>query len=568
MNEDLSEFQRHIAFLGFVVLVCFAAFIYLAVSLVDVLLPLMWSAFFAVPLTALIFRISTGTVRCCNVIGSCLDDGYDPDKAVTFWILPTKNRIYLDDSPEIQAILERVHNPCVVCCRGCCFCGLTGNLTPWCQRRVRINKLSVGMETSNASKVNRLVEGWTYYVRIPRTDDPASSLFEESVAADSLEARPTGAVQLELFLDMDGRYPAVIDTSQADDNVAVTGTLQLDDTSTMAWIFAFLVSMVILGLGVYLFIFCISLGIKSLQENSDAYAKGAQDAIALVSGTLTHILPEDTLKNMESQATNIATTALPSVATKVASHFEYIGFQIFLFVIYVFFWIFEPFPINSTVAQVIQNYLFLKTCVCLLTAVLITLLLWCLHCQLWNIFFVVTFLLSYIPEIGTIAAFALMIPAILLDGNISMEQRQKNTLLLIIFGALIKIIVSNIIEVRLYSALGGQYMRMHPVVVLLIMMLFQSLFGLTGMFLAIPIIAALKYVLLSLEMPAVYLNPVLTVMEGDEAGPHKNFVDKHRENYGSMQEEGSKDASKRARQEAYNEAEQRQSDAKDTVQDA
>merc|ERR1719401_2315096 len=69
---------------------------------------------------------------------------------------------------------------------------------------------------------------------------------------------------------------------------------------------------------------------------------------------------------------------------------------------------------------------------------------------------------------------------------------------------------------------------MHPVVLMAMMMLCSALLGITGMFLSIPLMAAVKYYLLASDMPQVFLNPILVMIEGDAAGPHKNFVDKHR----------------------------------------
>merc|ERR1712086_141991 len=75
---------------------------------------------------------------------------------------------------------------------------------------------------------------------------------------------------------------------------------------------------------------------------------------------------------------------------------------------------------------------------------------------------------------------------------------------------------------------GGEFMRMHPVILMALMMFCEQLMGITGMFLAVPIMAAVKYFLVSADMPNVYLNPLLMLLEGDEHGPHKNFVDRHR----------------------------------------
>eukprot|EP00933_Yihiella_yeosuensis_P017686 TRINITY_DN14728_c0_g1_i3.p1 TRINITY_DN14728_c0_g1~~TRINITY_DN14728_c0_g1_i3.p1 ORF type:complete len:216 (+),score=24.56 TRINITY_DN14728_c0_g1_i3:163-810(+) len=180
------------------------------------------------------------------------------------------------------------------------------------------------------------------------------------------------------------------------------------------------------------------------------------------------------------------------------------------------------------VAQVFKSYLLLKTFVCLLFASLMSSLLFCLSCKIWELFFVLTFLLNYIPEIGAMLSALLMVPAVLLDGHVELDTRLAHLVVLVIFGTIIKIFTGNIVEVQLYASHGGQFMRMHPVIILAVMMLFSALLGVTGMFLAVPVTAVVKYYLLSAGMPDSILHPLLVWVEGDETGPHKNFVDRHR----------------------------------------
>ena len=91
-----------------------------------------------------------------------------------------------------------------------------------------------------------------------------------------------------------------------------------------------------------------------------------------------------------------------------------------------------------------------------------------------------------------------------------------------------KFITGNIIEVQLYARSGGDLMRMHPVVMLALMMLFDALMGMTGMFMAVPTIAAAKYYMLSMNLPQEVLDPMLVCIEGTEHGPHMNFVEQQR----------------------------------------
>merc|ERR1712228_856367 len=117
---------------------------------------------------------------------------------------------------------------------------------------------------------------------------------------------------------------------------------------------------------------------------------------------------------------------------------------------------------------------------------------------------------------------------VLLNGNLPVDERFENSVWFSIFFLLFKFITGNIIEVQLYAKSGGDLMRMHPVVLMATMMLFDALMGPTGMFMTVPLMASLKYYMLSADMPYAVLDPLLTVIEGTEHGPHMNYVELHR----------------------------------------
>jgi len=216
------------------------------------------------------------------------------------------------------------------------------------------------------------------------------------------------------------------------------------------------------------------------------------------------------------------------MTAQIVSSLESLSFQALMFFVYLFFWIFEPLPISSPVAEVFKSYLLLKTIVCLLFATLMSALLLALQCKIWSLFFVLTFLLNFIPEIGAIASAILTVPAILFDGHLPRDQRLENLLWLVIFGTSIKIFTGNVVEVQMYASLGGQFMRMHPVVIMALIMLFSALLGVTGIFLAVPTMAAVKYYLVSTDMPKQFKHPLLVFIEGDATAPHKNYVEQQR----------------------------------------
>jgi AI-2 transport protein TqsA len=174
----------------------------------------------------------------------------------------------------------------------------------------------------------------------------------------------------------------------------------------------------------------------------------------------------------------------------------------------------------------LKKYLFLKTFVCILFALLISLMLFALNCKMWFVFFPLTFMMNYLPEIGPILIAALIVPAVLLDGSMELGVRGRNTIIAIIGGIVAKFVTANIIEMRLYTQSGGEFMRMHPVILMAMMFVFYEVLGTTGLFLAVPIVALMKYCLVTADMPEMLLDPVLVAIEGDRMAPQRNFVDR------------------------------------------
>jgi len=522
----IEEYQRNVGFIAFVLVVTFAAFVYLTEQLASVVAPLIWAAFFALPLTALITLINDGVVYVFNWMAWLVrgDNAHKSRIPVSFRAKARENRIHLDKTPESTALLERLEQPCL----GLCFlldpvscCGLDRYLASFFQPRVRIVELNAAVDET---EVNRLVVHWSYYTLIQEAEKGAEPLASAS------------GFTMDLYLDSANKYPAAVGSSDLSEGGEVSGKLELETSSWISWFLSVCIAMFIMLVGVWFFFECITQGVKALKQNTAAYETGVREFLISVTKIAQRFVPEDTWKDMQAQAQDGASSSLPALASDIASRLQSIGFEMVLFVIYIGFWIFEPLPVNDSVAQVVKSYLLLKTLVCLLFAGLMSMVLHALHCHLWSLFFVITFLLNYIPEVGPMLTALLMVPAILFDGNIELEQRKSNTITLMCSFVLFKLMCANIIEVKLYSSQGGEYMRMHPVVLMATMMLCSCLLGISGMFLAIPIVAAIKYYAVSGSMPHTFLHPFLICFEGDESAPHKNFIDRRRVGYGSTEE--------------------------------
>lgn len=137
--------------------------------------------------------------------------------------------------------------------------------------------------------------------------------------------------------------------------------------------------------------------------------------------------------------------------------------------------------------QQIRSYLSLKTVISIATGAAFGLALALFGVPMAVTFGVLAFLLNYIPNIGPLVASILPVPLIILhpDGSIFW-----------MFSAItvtsgIQVLSGNVIEPKLM----GQSSDLHPVVVLLALMFWGMMWGITGMFLATPITSGIKIVL-------------------------------------------------------------------------
>jgi len=523
----LQEYQQNTAFVGFMGLVCTSAIVYLSKNLSEVLVPLMWAAFSALPLTGLISVLNPlliKAMRCCSIRqyrpvrkGS---DGQHPkpwhlNRDVEFHAKSGEDFLRVSKADGEQ-LLEEANEPDWVLCPRCFYVQFC------CRRRVRIKELEAVYSQQDLQahdherpklperEVNRIVDLWEYYIR-RNEEDPGN---EEEV-------------HLKLYLDHSEHYPALVKPLPG--NVPdLRGLLEVDSTHAVSYFVATLVAMAFVVLCLAIFVWLISVGANSLTNNVGAYLRGGREFIEWVTYYSQEVLPKEITKDLDHKAQAYLDENVPILASSMLTLVEGLGFEIVLYTLYLLFWTLEPLPINREVSSLFKTYLLQKSLVCLLFAAANSILLLCLHCALWHILFLVAFLLNYIPEVGPIVVFILILPLILLDGNQTLEQRGMNSFIFTLSFLIIKFVTGNIIEVQLYAKSGGDLMRMHPVVMLALMMLFQSLMGMTGMFMTVPVMAAAKYYMLSMNMPSSVLDPLLTCIEGSQQGPHMNFVEQQR----------------------------------------
>jgi predicted PurR-regulated permease PerM len=140
----------------------------------------------------------------------------------------------------------------------------------------------------------------------------------------------------------------------------------------------------------------------------------------------------------------------------------------------------------QAVDRQVRSYLMMKTIISIFTGVAFGVALAAFGVPMALTFGLLAFLLNYIPNVGPVVASLLPIPFILLgDGSAAWMVSA------IVVTMSIQIISGNVVEPKLM----GDTSDLHPVVILLALMFWGMMWGVTGMFLATPITAGLKIVL-------------------------------------------------------------------------
>ena len=147
----------------------------------------------------------------------------------------------------------------------------------------------------------------------------------------------------------------------------------------------------------------------------------------------------------------------------------------------------------AEVDRQVRQYLVLKTAVCLGVGLLVGVIFSLLQLELAFLFGLVTFVANYVPNVGAIFATVLPLPLVLLDPSVSGAQQLLAFLLPL--GA--HMLVGNVLEPKLF----GSSMELHPVVVLLALAFWGSLWGVSGAILSVPLTATCRIALEAVENP-------------------------------------------------------------------
>lgn len=165
----------------------------------------------------------------------------------------------------------------------------------------------------------------------------------------------------------------------------------------------------------------------------------------------------------------------------------------------------DPAKIENKIFREFQNkvsrYVVAKVFVSALTAVITLIVFLLVGADLAFMFALITFLLNFIPNIGSIIAIAFPLPILYLQFGLGPQ-------FWIVLGVcgVTQFAIGNVLEPKML----GDSLDLHPVTVLLFLMFWGLVWGVPGMFLAVPITSLMKILFTRIEVT----KPLAELMSG------------------------------------------------------
>lgn len=141
----------------------------------------------------------------------------------------------------------------------------------------------------------------------------------------------------------------------------------------------------------------------------------------------------------------------------------------------------------------IRRYLSIKTGISALTGILVATLLQILGMPLVIVFGVLTFLLNFVPSIGSMFATLLPLPVaaatyVLVPLKTDDPANWWMVLAVLALPGTVQVLIGNVLEPRIM----GEGLELHPIVILIGLMFWTLLWGPIGAILAVPILAVIR----------------------------------------------------------------------------
>lgn len=162
--------------------------------------------------------------------------------------------------------------------------------------------------------------------------------------------------------------------------------------------------------------------------------------------------------------------------------------------------------VSAQIDQSVRDYIKGKVALSVLAGGLTSLLLWGLHIELYVVFGMLAFWLNFVPNVGAMVAVALPMPLVLFNPSLAASTQ----FLAFALPLGVHLIIGNMLEPLIF----GRSMSLHPVIVLLSLVVWSAIWGVTGMVLAVPLTAVMRIHLSHIDHPLTRM--LLRVLDGGQ----------------------------------------------------
>jgi len=240
--------------------------------------------------------------------------------------------------------------------------------------------------------------------------------------------------------------------------------------------------------------FLVTKAANEIIENKDDYGKQFQQLLVKTRGLLPpewYTDPKNPSADSSESLIRVPANTIRKVLTDTASSIMGVISNGLLVVIFMIFMIAgkgtykaSPGSLWWEVESRIKRYVLTMILTSGITGVLVGLALTALGVNFGWMFGFLAFLLNFIPSIGSIIATILPLPVALIDPELGMVSK----ILVLVIPGIIQFTIGNLIQPKMM----GESLDLHPVVVLMSLIFFGTIWGIIGMFLAVPITAVVK----------------------------------------------------------------------------
>ena len=147
----------------------------------------------------------------------------------------------------------------------------------------------------------------------------------------------------------------------------------------------------------------------------------------------------------------------------------------------------DPNSISQRIHTRVRQYLAIKMGLSILTGIFVWITLVAFGVPMAAMFGVLTVVLNFIPSVGSIVAVLLPLPFIALDPAFSIGA----ILTILAITMTVQMIVGNVLEPKMM----GELLELHPITILVALVFWGTMWGVPGMFLAVPLTAVVSILL-------------------------------------------------------------------------